>query len=313
MALEMQKPHITVEDLEERHGVFMMEPLERGFGHTIGNTMRRILLSSIPGAAVTALKIDGTVHEFSTIKGIKEDTIDVILNLKDLVLRVEDTAPVSLFMNVKGPKTITAKDLEAPAGVEILNPELKIATVNKEGEVSMEIIVERGRGYVPAEKNKKAKEGVGTIPVDSLFSPVTQVAYRVEATRVGQRTDYDKLILEIDTDGSIKPDEALSVAAKILIEHVMLFSDLSKDTLLEPFKEVREAARSVSMDLPIDELELSVRSSNCLHREGIKTLGQLLEKTEDELLAMRNFGQRSIDEVKEKLAALDLELKKTGE
>ncbi len=313
MVLEMQKPNIKVEESDDRFGVFVMEPLERGFGHTIGNTMRRILLSSIPGAAVTALRIDGTVHEFSAIKGIKEDTIDLILNLKELVLRMDDNGPVSLMVKVKGARTLTAKDLEAPAGVEILNPELKIATINKEGELTMEVVVERGRGYVSAERNKKAKDAVGTIPIDSMFSPVVNVAYRVQATRVGQRTDYDKLILEITTDGSMKPDEALSVAAKILIEHVTLFSDLSEDTHLDPFMQTRDTGRSVSMEMAIDELELSVRSSNCLHREGIKSLGQLLEKTEDELLAMRNFGQRSIDEVKEKLGALGLELKKSGE
>ncbi|MHB8781099.1 MAG: DNA-directed RNA polymerase subunit alpha [Candidatus Geothermincolia bacterium] len=309
----MQKPNIKVEESDDRFGVFVMEPLERGFGHTIGNTMRRILLSSIPGAAVTALRIDGTVHEFSAIKGIKEDTIDLILNLKELVLRMDDNGPVSLMAKVKGARTLTAKDLEAPAGVEILNPELKIATINKEGELTMELVVERGRGYVSAERNKKAKDAVGTIPIDSMFSPVVNVAYRVQTTRVGQRTDYDKLILEITTDGSMKPDEALSVAAKILIEHVTLFSDLSEDTHLDPFMQTRDTGRSVSMEMAIDELELSVRSSNCLHREGVKSLGQLLEKTEDELLAMRNFGQRSIDEVKEKLGALGLELKKSGE
>ena len=310
MVLEMQKPRISVEELKDDYGQFTMEPLERGWGYTLGNSMRRILLSSIPGAAVIALRIEGAVHEFSTIKGVKEDTIEIILNLKGLVLRMHEDGPVSIFIDAKGPKTVTAADIDAPSGVEILNPELKIATLNKEGKLKMEMVVARGRGYVPVERSAREREVVGTIPLDAMFSPVTRVSYKVTNCRVGQRTDYDKLILDVHTDGSIKADEAVTMAAKVLIEHIALFSSLSGDLEVKPFAEAETGPGGPMRDMSIDELELPVRALNCLHREGIRTVGELVDRTEDDLLAMRNFGSRSIEEVKERLAAIGLELKK---
>jgi DNA-directed RNA polymerase subunit alpha len=310
LVLEMQKPRISVEELKDDYGQFTMEPLERGWGYTLGNSMRRILLSSIPGAAVIALRIEGAVHEFSTIKGVKEDTIEIILNLKGLVLRMHEDGPVSIFIDAKGPKTVTAADIDAPSGVEILNPELKIATLNKEGKLKMEMVVARGRGYVPVERSAREREVVGTIPLDAMFSPVTRVSYKVTNCRVGQRTDYDKLILDVHTDGSIKADEAVTMAAKVLIEHIALFSSLSGDLEVKPFAEAETGPGGPMRDMSIDELELPVRALNCLHREGIRTVGELVDRTEDDLLAMRNFGSRSIEEVKERLAAIGLELKK---
>ncbi len=311
MVLEMQKPMIKVEELKDDYGQFVMEPLERGWGYTLGNSMRRILLSSIPGAAVVALRIEGVVHEFSAIQGVKEDTIEIILNLKSLVLKMQDDGPVSIFLDQKGPKTVTAADIEAPSGVEILNPDLKIATLNKEGKLKMEMVVARGRGYMPVERSEREGESVGTIPLDAMFTPVTRVSYKVTNCRVGQRTDYDRLTLEVHTNGSIKADEAVTMAAKVLIEHIALFSSLSGDLEVRPFAEAETGPGGAMRDMPIDELEVPVRALNCLHREGIRTVGELIDRTEEDLLAMRNFGSRSIEEVKEKLAALGLELRKS--
>ena len=311
MVLEMQKPKIAVEELEDSFGRFTVEPLERGWGYTLGNSMRRILLSSIPGAAVNALLIDGVMHEFSTIPGVKEDTIEITLNLKGLVLSMQEDGPVSLYVDVKGPKTVTGADIEAPSGVEVLNPELKIATLNKEGKLKMEMIASRGRGYVPIERSKRERETVGTIPLDAMYSPITRVAFKVTNCRVGQRTDYDKLILDVHTDGSIKADDALSMAAKVLNEHINLFSSLSADLEVKPFAEAEAGPLGAMLERSIDELELPVRALNCLHREQIRTVGELVERTEDDLLAMRNFGSRSIEEVKERLAVEGLELKKS--
>lgn len=311
MVLEMQKPVIKVEELKDDYGQFVMEPLERGWGYTLGNSMRRILLSSIPGAAVVALRIEGVVHEFSTIQGVKEDTIEIILNLKGLVLKMHEDGPLSIFLDQKGPKTVTAADIDVPSGVEILNPDLKIATLNKDGKLKMELVVARGRGYVPVERSARENEIVGTIPLDAMFSPVTRVSYKVTNCRVGQRTDYDRLTLEVHTNGSIKADEAVTMAAKVLIEHISLFSSLSGDLEVHPFAEAETGPGGAMRDMSIDELELPVRALNCLHREGIRTVGELIDRTEDDLLALRNFGSRSIEEVKEKLAAIGLELKKS--
>jgi len=311
LVLEMQKPVIKVEELKDDYGQFVMEPLERGWGYTLGNSMRRILLSSIPGAAVVALRIEGVVHEFSTIQGVKEDTIEIILNLKGLVLKMHEDGPLSIFLDQKGPKTVTAADIDVPSGVEILNPDLKIATLNKDGKLKMELVVARGRGYVPVERSARENEIVGTIPLDAMFSPVTRVSYKVTNCRVGQRTDYDRLTLEVHTNGSIKADEAVTMAAKVLIEHISLFSSLSGDLEVHPFAEAETGPGGAMRDMSIDELELPVRALNCLHREGIRTVGELIDRTEDDLLALRNFGSRSIEEVKEKLAAIGLELKKS--
>ncbi len=304
MVLEMQKPHIVVDKLEDSYGRFIIEPLERGLGHTLGNSMRRILLSSIPGAAITAIRIEGVVHEFETMEGVKEDTMDIILNLKGVILRVNGEGQFSLFLDVTGPKTVTAKDIEAPPEVEIINPELKIATLNKKAKLKMEMTAQKGRGYVSSELLSGSREVAGTIPLDAMFSPVVRVSYQVEDTRVGQRTDYDRLILDVITNGSMDAKEALLKASQIMAGHVNIFISLSEDE--EETKEVifgKETAPAGSKDLqlPIEDLELPVRVLNCLHRGGINTVGQLVEKTEDDLLALRSFGARSIEDVKEKL------------
>lgn len=312
MVLEMQKPHIVVDKVEDSYGRFVIEPLERGLGHTLGNSMRRILLSSIPGAAITSLRIDGVVHEFSTIEGVKEDTMDIILNLKGVILRILDEGQHTLFLDVTGPKTVTAGDIQVPAEVEIINPEHKICTLNEKGKLKMEMTARKGRGYVSAERMAGLYEVAGTIPLDAMFSPVVRVAYQVEDTRVGQRADYDKLTLEVITDGSIGPQEALLRAARILVGHAEIFFSLAEgeegmeETI---FGREAQAAGAREMQIPIEDLELPVRVLNCLHRGGINTVGQLIEKTEEDLLALRSFGARSIEDVKEQLKKRGLSLK----
>jgi DNA-directed RNA polymerase subunit alpha len=305
LVLEMQKPHIVVDKLEDSHGSFVIEPLERGLGHTLGNSMRRILLSSIPGAAITSIRIEGVVHEFTTIDGIKEDIMDIILNLKGVILRVHGEGQFALSLDVTGPKTVTAKDIEVPSEVEIVNPEMKICTMNKKAHLKMELVAQKGRGYVSAELIGGFRDVAGTIPMDAMFSPVVRVSYHVEDTRVGQRTDYDKLILDIHTDGSIDAKEALLKAAKVLEGHVNIFNSLAEgeeegagSTIFGPDN---KQPGSKELQLTIEDLELPVRVLNCLHRGGISTVGQLIEKTEDDLLALRSFGARSIEDVKDKL------------
>jgi len=312
----MQKPHIVVDKLEDSYGRFIIEPLERGLGHTLGNSMRRILLSSIPGAAITSIRIEGVVHEFTTIEGIKEDIMDVILNLKGVILSVQEEGQFSVFLDVSGPKTVTAKDIEVPADVEIVNPELKICTLNKKAKLKMEMTAQKGRGYVSAEHIGGFRDVAGTIPMDAMFSPVIRVSYQVEDTRVGQRTDYDKLVLEINTNGSIDAKEALLKAANILAGHVNIFISLGEgeeevgETLFGPDS---KPTGGKELQLSIEDLELPVRVLNCLHRGGINTVGQLVEKTEDDLLALRSFGARSIEDVKEKLEKRGLSLRSKEE
>ncbi len=312
MVLEMQKPHIVVDKLEDSYGRFIIEPLERGLGHTLGNSMRRILLSSIPGAAITSIRIEGVVHEFTTIEGIKEDIMDIILNLKGVILRVQGEGQFALFLDVTGPKTVTAKDIEAPADAEVVNPKLPICTLNKKARLKMEMTAQKGRGYVSAEHIGGFRDVAGTIPLDAMFSPVIRVTYQVEDTRVGQRTDYDKLVLDINTNGSIDAKEALLKASQILAGHVNIFTSLAEgeeetgDTL---FGTDIKPAGGKDLQLSIEDLELPVRVLNCLHRGGINAVGQLVEKTEDDLLALRSFGARSIEDVKEKLEKRGLMLR----
>jgi DNA-directed RNA polymerase subunit alpha len=317
LVLEMQKPHIVMDKLEDSYGRFIIEPLERGLGHTLGNSMRRILLSSIPGAAITSIRIEGVVHEFTTIEGIKEDAMDIILNLKGVILRVEGEGQFALFLDVSGPKTVTAKDIEVPADVEIVNPELKICTLNKKARLKMELTAQKGRGYVSAEHLGGYKEVGGTIPLDAMFSPVVRVTYQVEDTRVGQRTDYDKLVLDITTNGSMDAKEALLKAAQIMSGHVNIFTSLAEGEEEEAkeviFGEELPATGGKDLQLSIEDLELPVRVLNCLHRGGINTVGQLIEKTEDDLLALRSFGARSIEDVKEKLEKRGLKLRSKEE
>jgi DNA-directed RNA polymerase subunit alpha len=302
------RPQISEEPVSPTRSRFIVEPLEPGFGYTIGNALRRTLLSSIPGAAISSVRIEGVLHEFSTIPNVTEDVTDIILNLKELVIRSEVDEPVTVYLKAKGPGEVTAGDIAPPAGVEILNPDLHIATIGKGGSLEMEMVVERGVGYRMAEKNKRPRDPIGVIPVDSLFSPVRKVSYQVENTRVEQMTDRDKLILDVETDGSISPREAVASAGGTLLELVQLFSELAEAPSMQVGPAEDEAVPS-DYQIPIEELNLSVRSYNCLKREGINTVGDLVQKTEAELMDIRNFGQKSIDEVKAKLAELGLSLR----
>ncbi|MFL5930216.1 MAG: DNA-directed RNA polymerase subunit alpha [Gaiellaceae bacterium] len=312
--MEFQVPRIVHEEVDEQRGVFVIEPLDRGFGYTFGNSLRRVLLSSLEGAAVTSVKFEGVAHEFTTLPGVKEDVTDIILQLKNLTCRLHGESPeIEVRLTKKGSGTVTAGDIEAPADLEILNPDLVIANLSDKGRLEMTLTIGRGRGYVPAEMNLGPQHTIGVIPIDSIFSPVRRVAYDVEAARVGQRTDYDKLNMDITTDGSIDPREAIAQAAEILIRQLAIFTDIEK---IEGFGEAAaaEAAPEVSLahgmeNFPIEELELGVRSYNCLKRVGIETIGDLTSKSEAELAAIPNFGRKSVEEVRETLAAHGLTLK----
>ena len=316
--MEFQTPRIVHEELDEQRGVFEIEPLDRGFGYTFGNSLRRVLLSSLEGAAVTSVKIEGISHEFTTLQGVREDVTDIILNLKNLVCLLHGDSPeIEVHVAKKGAGTVKASDIEAPAELEILNSDLEIAHLSDKGKLEMTLTIGRGRGYVPAELNRGPEHTIGVIPIDSMFSPVRRVAYDVEAARVGQRTDYDKLRLDVTTDGSISPKDAIAQASEILIRQLAIFTDLDR---IEGFG---ESAAPASPDgaqpemplahgmenFPIEELELGVRSYNCLKRVGIETIGDLVVKTENELAAIPNFGKKSVEEVKETLQAHGLTLR----
>jgi DNA-directed RNA polymerase subunit alpha len=322
--LDFQVPRITAENVEDNRGSFTVEPLDRGFGYTFGNSLRRVLLSSLAGAAVTSVRIEGVAHEFSTVKGVKEDVTDIVLNLKGIVCRMHsDATEIEAPLVVTGPGEITAADIDLPSGVEILNPDAHIATLDKKTKLELYLTIGRGRGYVPAEDNKSPDQPIGVIPIDSIFSPVRRVAYAVEQARVGQRTDYDKLTLDIETDGSLEPQAALRAAAEILMSHLAIFTDAEITPLgagaggaLEPAPAgaggsaaAPPTGSSVHDDILIEELELGVRSYNCLKRAGIQTVGELIGKTEGELAAIPNFGKKSIDEVVETLRARGLDLR----
>ena len=311
--MEFQTPRIAHEEAEDHRGVFLIEPLDRGFGHTFGNSLRRVLLSSLEGAAVTAVKIEGVAHEFTTLPGVREDVTDIILNLKNLIVLLHGASPeIEVYIAKKGAGVVSAADIEAPADLEILNPDLEIAHLSDKGKLEMTLTIGRGRGYVPAELNRGPETTIGVIPIDSIFSPVRRVAYEVEAARVGQRTDYDKLVLDVTTDGSIDPRDAIGQAAEILIRQLAIFTDLDRiEGLGESAPETAaEAPASHGMEnFPIEELELGVRSYNCLKRVGIETIGDLTSKSESELVAIPNFGRKSIEEVRAALAAHGLMLK----
>jgi DNA-directed RNA polymerase subunit alpha len=312
--MEFQVPRIVHEEVDEQRGVFVIEPLDRGFGYTFGNSLRRVLLSSLEGAAVTSVKFEGVAHEFTTLPGVKEDVTDIILQLKNLTCRLHGESPeIEVRLTKKGSGTVTAGDIEAPADLEVLNPDLVIANLSDKGRLELTLTIGRGRGYVPAEMNRGPQHTIGVIPIDSIFSPVRRVAYDVEAARVGQRTDYDKLNIDITTDGSIDPREAIAQAAEILIRQLAIFTDIEK---IEGFGEAAaaEAAPEISLahgmeNFPIEELELGVRSYNCLKRVGIETIGDLVMKSENELAAIPNFGKKSIEEVKETLGTHGLTLR----
>ena len=324
--LDLQIPRITSESVEENRGQFTIEPLDRGFGYTFGNSLRRVLLSSLSGAAVTSVRIEGVAHEFSTIKGVKEDVTDIVLNLKSVVCKMHsDATEVEAPLVVTGPGDITAKDIDLPAGVEILNPNVHIATLEKKTKLELYLTIGRGRGYRPAEDNKSADQPIGVIPIDSIFSPVKRVAYEVEPARVGQRTDFDKLMLDIETDASIDPTAALREASEILIGQLSIFTDperveelragvsglggLDAGPGLATANGGGGGATGPMHDILIEELELGVRSYNCLKRAGIQTVGDLISKSEGELNAIPNFGKKSIDEVIETLHARGLDLR----
>ena len=305
------KGKIEDAELSDTYGKFVVEPLERGFGVTLGNALRRVLLSSIPGAAVTSVKIENVLHEFSTIPGVVEDVTQVILNLKELSFKLHSDKPKLLRLDVRGKKDVLAGDLQPDAEVEVLNPDLHIASLDgKTAHLAMELVVERGKGYVQAERHRKSEHVIGVIPMDSVFSPIQKVNYVVEDTRVGHATDYDRLVLEVWTDGSIRPEEALQESARLLIDSFRLFVGTAAGAEVVIGPQVDETNKIAGM--PVEELDLSVRPYNCLKRAGINTVGDLLQRTEEEVVNVKNFGRKSLDEVKEKLAALGLELRRRG-
>ncbi|HAF17998.1 MAG: DNA-directed RNA polymerase subunit alpha [Syntrophomonadaceae bacterium] len=302
------------QDDEAKYGKFVVEPLERGYGTTLGNSLRRVLLSSLPGAAVTSVRIEGVLHEFSTIPGVREDTTDIILNIKGLALKMYGDEPQIIRLEAEGEGEVRAGDIIAGPDIEILNPELYLATLEPDGRLFMEMTVEKGRGYVPAERNKKAEQIIGDIPVDSIFSPIYKVNYTVENTRVGQQTDYDRLILEVSGNGAIPPDEAVSQAAQIIIKYLQLFVGLTdRVEITEPEPEEQDDEKDKVLEMPIEEMELSVRSFNCLKRAGINTVGDLTMRTVEEMMKVRNLGKKSLEEVEKKLAELGYSLKKSEE
>ena len=314
--IEIEKPKVDIVELSEdyRYGKFVIEPLERGYGITIGNALRRILLSSLPGVAVNAIKIDGVLHEFSTIPGVKEDVTEIILTLKELSATIDDEGSRTLKIEAQGPCSITGADIICPPDVEILSKDLAIATLDDNAKLNMEIFVDKGRGYVSAEENKTENVPIGVLPVDSIYTPVEKVSYHVENTRVGQKTDYDKLVLEVWTNGSINPQEGMSLAAKVLVEHLNLFIDLTEHvSSVEIMVEKEEDQKEKVLEMTIEELDLSVRSYNCLKRAGINTVEELANKSEDDMMKVRNLGKKSLEEVIQKLEELGLGLKPSEE
>ena len=316
--IEIEKPRIEAEELSEdgKYGKFVVEPLERGFGNTLGNSLRRVLLSSLPGVAPTSIKIDGVVHEFSTVVGVKEDVTEIVLNVKNLIAKLNCDGPKTVMIHAQGPCEITAKDIICDSEIEILNPEIHIATLDEDARFYMEITLGKGRGYVSADKNKQFKQSnmIGIIPVDSIYTPVVKVNYNVENTRVGQITDYDKLCLEVWTNGVLNAEDSVSLAAKILTEHLNLFADLSDATQSIEIKvEKGDPARNKILELTIEEMDLSVRSFNCLKRAGINTVGDLIEKSEEDMMKVRNLGRKSLEEVINKLDSLGFKLTESAE
>jgi DNA-directed RNA polymerase subunit alpha len=314
--LEIEKPKIECVEVNEdnTYGKFVVEPLERGYGVTLGNSLRRILLSSLPGAAVTSVKIEGVLHEFSTVPGVMEDVTDIILNLKGLCVKLHSDEEKILRIEATGEGVIKAGDIITDIDVDILNPDLHIATLAENGRLFVDIAVSKGRGYVPAVRNKRPDHVIGIIPMDSAFTPVRRVKYQIENTRVGQVTDYDKLTLEVWTDGSIRPDEAASLSSKILSDHLRLFMGLTESISdMEIMVEKEEEAKDKILEMTIEELDLSVRSYNCLKRAGINTVEELTQRTEEDMIKVRNLGRKSLEEVIHKLEALGLGLKKSDD
>lgn len=314
--IEIEKPKVDIVELSEdyRFGKFVVEPLERGFGITVGNALRRILLSSLPGVAVYAIRIDGVLHEFSTVPGVKEDVTEIILSLKELSATIDDEEPKVLRIQAIGPCEVKGSDIICPPEVNIVSKDLHIATLDEGAKLNMEIYVNKGRGYISAEENKKESMPIGVLPVDSIYTPVEKVSYHVENTRVGQRSDFDKLTLEVLTNGSINPQEGISLAAKVLDEHLKLFIDLTEHVgNVEIMVEKGEDKKEKVLEMTIEELDLSVRSYNCLKRAGINTVEELSNKSEDDMMKVRNLGKKSLEEVIHKLEELELRLKPSEE
>ncbi len=314
--IEIEKPKIEIVEISEdsKYGKFIVEPLERGYGITVGNALRRILLSSLPGAAVKAIKIDGILHEFSTIPGVKEDVTEIILALKELSAKINGEGNRTIKIEAQGEGVIKGRDIMCPPDVEVLSKDLHIATLDKDAKLNMEITIGTGRGYVPAENNKSDDMPIGVIPVDSIYTPVEKVSYKIENTRVGQITDYDKLIFEVWTNGSINPQEGISLGAKILVEHLNLFINLTEHVgNVEIMVEKEEDKKEKVLEMTIEELDLSVRSYNCLKRAGINTVEELASKTEEDMMKVRNLGKKSLEEVIQKLEELGLGLEPSEE
>ncbi|HZJ77379.1 MAG TPA: DNA-directed RNA polymerase subunit alpha [Clostridia bacterium] len=309
----IEKPRIETADLsaDGTYGKFIVEPLERGYGTTLGNSLRRVLLSSLPGYAITSVKIDGILHEFSTVEGVKEDVTEIVLNLKSVILKMHDEGPRTIYIDAKGPCDITAGDIKTDTEVEMLYPDIHIASLDAGAHLGMEMTCDKGRGYVSAERNKQILQpAIGVIAIDSIYSPVLKVNYTVENTRVGQITDYDKLSIELWTNGTISAQEAVSLGAKILNEHLNLFIDLSDEVSDTEIMIVKsDNGKEKILEMTVEELDLSVRSFNCLKRAGINTVGELINKTEEDMMKVRNLGRKSLDEVVSKLASLELELR----
>ncbi|MBQ7060399.1 MAG: DNA-directed RNA polymerase subunit alpha [Clostridia bacterium] len=307
---EFERPKIECRELGDRYGMFVVEPLDRGFGTTLGNCLRRVLLSSMPGAAASSVKIEGVLHEFSTIPGVKEDVTEIILNLKELRVKLYSDEVVTVSINASGECEVTAADIKHDADVEIVNPDLHIATLSEGAVLNMEITLEKGKGYVSADKNKKPNTPIGVIAIDSIFTPITKVNFRVEDTRVGQTTDYDKLTLEVWTSGTIRPEEAIGIAARIMTDHLSLFTNLTDGVqAVDQGGDESGDNKDKVLDMVIEELDLSVRSYNCLKRAGINTIAELVERDEDEMMKVRNLGKKSLEEVQQKLAVLGLALR----
>ena len=305
-----QRPTLTEETLSDFRSAFVIEPLEPGFGYTLGNSMRRTLLSSIPGAAVTSIRIDGVLHEFSTVEGVKEDVTEIILNIKNLVVSSEHDEPITAYLRKTGSGAVTAADIQAPAGVEVHNPELHIATLNDKASFELELTIERGRGYVSSVQNRNEYAEAGQIPIDSIYSPVLKVTYRVEATRAGERTDFDRLVVDVETKPSMSPRDAVASSGRTLVELFGLARDLNAEAEgIEVGPAPVEVVLSSEMAMPIESLDLTVRSYNCLKREGINNVSELVALSEHQLMNIRNFGQKSVDEVRDKLIEMGLSLK----
>ena len=316
--IEIEKPRIETEELTEdgKHGRFVVEPLERSFGNTLGNSLRRVLLSSLEGCAVTSIKIDGVLHEFSTIPGVKEDVTEIVLNMKSVVAKLYETSPKVVEISAQGPCVVTAGDIKCDSEVEILNPEQHIATLGEDAKLNMEITIDKGRGYIPAERNKliSGNNVIGVLPIDSIYTPVLKVNYTVDNTRVGQITDYDKLTLDVWTNGVINAQEAVSLAAKVLTEHLNLFVNLSdKASSAEVMVEKDDNGKEKILEMTIEDLDLSVRSFNCLKRAGINTVEDLINKSEEDIMKVRNLGRKSLEEVIQKLNSLGFSLQKEDE